>query len=165
MFQRILVALDNSEIAKNVFEEALLIAKATHARLMLLHVLSDLEISYPNVNNLDEHLDQWEECSKNGLELLKTCQKIASYAGINASFTQIAGAAPSTICKFAKTWNADLIIVGHQGMSPLQELVRGSVSNYVMHYAPCSVLTVQTKYSVSLGASQFCMNSQNSQGL
>lgn len=52
-------------------------------------------------------------------------------------------AAPSTICKLAKSWEADLIVVGHQGMSPLQELARGSVSNYVMHYAPCSVLTIQ----------------------
>ncbi|MBW4430868.1 MAG: universal stress protein [Pelatocladus maniniholoensis HA4357-MV3] len=143
MFQRILVALDNSAISKYVFEEALSIAKVTHTRLMLLHVLSDLEIGYPNVKNLDEHLYKWEEYSKKGLELLKTRQNIATYIGVNTDFTQIPGSAPSTICKLAKSWKADLIVVGHKEMSPLQELARGSVSNYVMHYAPCSVLTIQ----------------------
>ncbi|TBR57085.1 universal stress protein [Mastigocladus laminosus UU774] len=144
MFQRILVALDHSAMSQYVFEEALSIAKVTQARLMLLHVLSDLEIGYPNVKNLDEHLDKWEEYSKKGLELLQTRQNIAAYTGVSTGFTQIPGSAPSTICKLAKSWKADLIVVGHQGMSPLQDLVLGSVSNYVMHYAPCSVLTIQT---------------------
>ncbi|WP_337886658.1 universal stress protein [Fischerella thermalis] len=145
MFQRILVALDNSDTSQHVFEEALSIAKVTHARLMLLHVLSDLEINYSNVKNLDEHLDRWKKYSKRGLELLQTRQNIATYTGVNTGFTQISGSVPSTICKLAKSWKADLIIVGHQKMSPLKELVRGSVSNYVMHYAPCSVLTIQSK--------------------
>ncbi|MCP6760294.1 MAG: universal stress protein [Fischerella sp. CENA71] len=144
MFQRILVALDNSEKSQSVFEEALSIAKLNHARLMLLHVLSDLDIGYPNVKNLDEHLDKWEEYSKKGLELLQMRQNVATYTGVNTGFTQIPGSAPSTICKLAKCWKADLIVVGHQKISPLQKLARGSVSNYVMHYAPCSVLTIQS---------------------
>ncbi|MFB2767796.1 universal stress protein [Pelatocladus sp. BLCC-F211] len=143
MFQRILVALDNSEMSQYVFEEALSIAKLTHARLMLLHVLSDLEIGYPKVKNLDEYLDKWEDYSKKRLELLQTRQNVATYIGVNTGFTQIPGSAPSTICKLAKSWKADLIVVGHQKISSLQELARGSVSNYVMHYAPCSVLTIQ----------------------
>lgn len=143
MFQKILTALDNSEVSQYVFEEALSIAKATHAKLMLLHVLSDLEIGYPNVKKLDEHLDKWEEYRKKGLELLKTRQHIATHTGIDTGYTQIPGSAPSTICKLAKSWKADLIVVGNQKMTALQEFTRGSVSNYVMHYAPCSVLTIQ----------------------
>jgi len=41
MFARILTALDNSQMSQQVFEEALSIAKTTHAQLMLLQVLSD----------------------------------------------------------------------------------------------------------------------------
>ncbi|MEO0350033.1 MAG: universal stress protein, partial [Cyanobacteria bacterium P01_A01_bin.15] len=40
-------------------------------------------------------------------------------------------------------WNADLIMMGRRGRSGFSELLLGSVSNYVMHHAPCSVLTVQ----------------------
>jgi nucleotide-binding universal stress UspA family protein len=143
MFHRILVALDNSEIGKSVFEEALSIAKLTQAYLMLLHVLSDTEIGYPKIENLDEHLEQWDWYRQQGLDLLKSRQAIARQAGVNAGITQIPGAAPAQICTLAKSWQADLIVVGHRGLSKLQELFQGSVSSYVIHYAPCSVWIVQ----------------------
>ena len=37
---KILVVLDRSELSKQVFEQALALAKVTQANLMLLHVLS-----------------------------------------------------------------------------------------------------------------------------
>ncbi len=40
---------------------------------------------------------------------------------------------------------ADLIVVGRRGRSGLSELILGSASNYVLHHAPCSVLTLQGK--------------------
>ncbi|MFM8293491.1 MAG: universal stress protein, partial [Microcystaceae cyanobacterium] len=43
----------------------------------------------------------------------------------------------------AKEWQADLIIIGRRGLRGFQELFLGSVSNYVLHHAPCSVLVVQ----------------------
>jgi phage terminase large subunit GpA-like protein len=33
-------------------------------------------------------------------------------------------------------------MVGHRGRTGLSEFLLGSVSNYVMHHAPCSVLVV-----------------------
>ena len=42
----------------------------------------------------------------------------------------------------ANSWQADMIIVGNRGRSGLSEFFLGSVSNYVMHHAPCSVLVV-----------------------
>jgi nucleotide-binding universal stress UspA family protein len=44
MFNKILVAIDNSENSSHVFEEALSLAKATGANLMLFHVLSPLRM-------------------------------------------------------------------------------------------------------------------------
>ena len=43
MFNRILVAVDRSEMSIKVFEQALSLAKITSANLMLLHVLSQEE--------------------------------------------------------------------------------------------------------------------------
>jgi nucleotide-binding universal stress UspA family protein len=43
----------------------------------------------------------------------------------------------------ARTWNADLIVIGRRGLRGLAEMFLGSVSNHVIHHAHCSVLVVQ----------------------
>lgn len=47
------------------------------------------------------------------------------------------------ICDVARSWKADLIVLGRRGYSGVKELFLGSVSNYVLHHTPCSILTVQ----------------------
>ncbi|MCA9521742.1 MAG: universal stress protein, partial [Myxococcales bacterium] len=37
----------------------------------------------------------------------------------------------------------DLIVVGSRGRSPLKELLLGSVSSKLVHYAPCAVTVVR----------------------
>jgi len=140
--EKILVAIDNSPLGERVFGEALTLAQATSADLMLLHVLSDEEIGFPDIYNLADHLDKWETSKQQGLELLRSRQMIATKAGIRTRFAQAPGTSGRTICEVARDWNADVIVVGHRGLSGLQELVQGSVSNYLVHHAPCSVLTV-----------------------
>jgi len=46
------------------------------------------------------------------------------------------------ICELAIDWNADLIMMGRRGRSGIAEFFLGSVSNYVLHHAPCSVQIV-----------------------
>jgi nucleotide-binding universal stress UspA family protein len=53
------------------------------------------------------------------------------------------GEAGSLICKAAQNWGTDLIVIGRRGHRWLSEILLGSVSNYVVHHALCSVLVVQ----------------------
>lgn len=159
MFQKILVALDTSSLNRSVFEEALGLAKAVNANLMLLHVLSSEEEGSPDIYMVS-HADyyqgygmsseiiqmqrqQWEEFANRGIEMLRSLTEEATAAGVKTEFTQVAGSPSRTVCEFARNWQADLIIIGRRGHSGLSELFMGSVSNYVLHHAPCSVLTVQ----------------------
>jgi nucleotide-binding universal stress UspA family protein len=157
MFHHILVALDHSAISAAVYAEAIALAKATNAKLMLLHVLSPADEGYPlpiypgidgahpslysaALNSYDR---QWETFQRDGLSRLQMLVDRALAAGIPAEFSQNFGDAGRTICQVARTWNADLILLGRRGRSGLSELLLGSVSNYVLHHAHCSVLTVQ----------------------
>lgn len=47
------------------------------------------------------------------------------------------------IVDLARLDGYDLIVVGSRGMSPVKEILVGSVSNRVLHTAPCPVLVVR----------------------
>lgn len=156
MFKKILVALDNSSLRSTVLDEALALASPLGAKLMLLHVLSAYETGSPGLPVrsyssyypvLDEtswqvYQQQWQQFEQQGLERLRADILQAQEAGVEAEFTQMAGEPPQLICELAKGWDADLILVGSHGRKGIGELLLGSVSNYVMHHAPCSVLVV-----------------------
>ncbi len=161
MFQKILAAIDSSTIGQKVFDEAVAIAKWSDASLMLLHVLSNEEEgspappiyagsyalalnSYPTPLDFDIFQEQWQTYEQKGLDLLKAYTDEAVAAGVKAEFSQGQGSPGRTICDLARTWKADHIVIGRRGHSGLSELFLGSVSNYVLHHASCSVLTVQT---------------------
>ena len=53
------------------------------------------------------------------------------------------GAPQQVIVDEAESWGADLIIVGSHGYGFWERALLGSVSNSVVHHAPCSVLVVR----------------------
>ncbi|MFE4104643.1 universal stress protein [Almyronema epifaneia] len=156
MFQKILVAIDRSEASKPVLAQAIALAKATNASLMLVHVLStdeegspDLPVHpyasyYPIMNDTvwQSYRQQWDVYEEEMTAWLKQQAQTAIEAGVSTEFSQNSGSAGKTICDIARSWQAALIMVGSRGRSGLKELLLGSVSNYVMHHAPCSVLIV-----------------------
>ncbi len=156
MFHKILVAVDRSEMSRQVFEEALTLATQTQARLLLLHVLSSEEAGSPvlpmqsglyyypvlNTTAMATYQQQWEDFVQQGVDWLRSLAQEAEAVGVPVEFMQTPGNPGRVICQQAKNWEADLIILGRRGLSGLSELLMGSVSNYVLHRAACSVLTV-----------------------
>ena len=56
----------------------------------------------------------------------------------------IQGSPAQVIVDEAKSWGADLIILGSRGLGIWNRLLLGSVSNAVVHHAKCSVEIVRT---------------------
>ena len=56
----------------------------------------------------------------------------------------IQGSPAQVIVDEAKSWGADLIILGSRGLGVWNRLLLGSVSNAVVHHAKCSVEIVRT---------------------
>ena len=154
MINKILVAVDYSETSESVFNSAVSLAKTTGASLMIMHVLGEDEPSfpvipsytyYPVLDNYDYDLyrKRYEDYKQEGIKFLQQRNKEAKIAGIKSEFIQLAGNPGREICKLANTWSADIILVGSRGLKGLKEMFLGSVSNYVTHHAPCSVLIVR----------------------
>jgi nucleotide-binding universal stress UspA family protein len=157
MFKKILVAVENNQIGNLVFREALALAKATNASLMLVHVMSpysDRTINpiamdpysfYPAMHSeaLTQTLKQWDNLKQEGIDFLVGLCSSAVNEGITAEFTQNLGDSGKIICEVAQNCQADVIILGRRGRVGLSEFFLGSVSNYVLHHAHCSVLAIQ----------------------
>jgi nucleotide-binding universal stress UspA family protein len=158
MLQKILVALDRSDQAAHVFETALTLAKATGASLLLFHVLSSEDETCPHFpvfigapyplsgvssNVFEVYQDLWQQYEEQGLAMLRSYAATALAAGVSTEFRQQAGNANHLICELARAVNSDLIVLGRRGYAGLNELILGSVSNYVLHHSACSVLVVQ----------------------
>jgi nucleotide-binding universal stress UspA family protein len=163
MFQRILVALDSAKASDYVFQKALSLAKLDQATLMLLHVLSGEEKGSPNMplspildyypqassKAAENYQKQWRIFEEKCLDQLKGYQDEALALGVPSEVNQQFGSPGLTVCEVAQTWQAELIVMGSRGHSLLHQLVLGSVSNYVLHHAPCSVLIIYPQRETS----------------
>lgn len=156
MLNKILIAIDITETNKSAFNEALSLAKMTGAKLMLLNIIAPDGTNYPNpfiysgyeYGLMDESLvtfyqKQWEKFKQRGLDTLRSLAEEAEAAGVEAEYIQDFGNPGQTICDRAKLWSADLIVIGSRGLTGVREMFLGSVSNYVTHHAPCSVLLMR----------------------
>ena len=154
MLNKILVAVDYSKISESVFDSALSLAETTGAELMIMHILGEDEPSYPVIPSYtyypvlddydyDLYRKRYEDYKQKGIKFLQQRDRQAKAAGIKSEFIQLTGNPGREICKLANTWSADLIIVGSRGLKGLKEMFLGSVSNYITHHAPCSVLIVR----------------------
>lgn len=156
MLDKILVAIDQSTASQGAFEAALELAQALGAELTLIHALDIFDPMSPErptapVGSYSMALDnvlreryeqQWAEFVNQFDALLRQKQEIAEAAGVTVSYQQPYGNPGPVICKVAKHRKTDLIVMGSRGRSGLRELLLGSVSNYIMHHAPCSVMVI-----------------------
>jgi nucleotide-binding universal stress UspA family protein len=166
MFDKILVALDDTVLATKILDEAILMAERLDAKLMLLHVLSPLETErlgmqpggigiesfFPILNEqaVRQYALEWQAYEEHGMAQLQGHLRMAEAKGLTVECEQTMGDPGQSICKVAQTWGASLILMGRNRKSGISELFLGSTSNYVLHHAPCSVLAVQAPLPVKV---------------
>ncbi|MEM9007845.1 MAG: universal stress protein [Cyanobacteria bacterium P01_F01_bin.86] len=156
MISHILVAIDQSTTSYQAFATALDMAQDLGAELTLVHALDVFDTTSPErpqmvVNAYSIELDrllresyerQWVEFVDRYESLLKQKQAEAKAVNVAAKYQQPYGRPGPAICQTAREVQADLIVVGSHGRKGLSEMILGSVSNYIMHHAPCSVMVI-----------------------
>ena len=157
-FKKIFAALDDSELSHRVFSQTLELAQANQAEVMLFHCItvnSFAQSAVPipvdlgmNTQLMDQAYQTQsfllEREVKQSESLLKKYCDAAANQGVQVEFdSQMNGDPGHCICEYSKNWDADLIILGRRGRTGLTEAFLGSVSNYVVHHASCSVFVIQ----------------------
>ncbi len=156
-FQKILAAIDYSPLSQSVFEQALELTKANQAKLMLFHCLTAdagmLTPPFPGEFGISPQfvtqayqadfvrLDQ--QIKQTQLLLNQFCN-LARRQGVEAESGYRIVEPGQGLCQMAQQWEADLLLLGRRGRRGLREALLGSVSNYVLHNAPCAVLVIQS---------------------
>lgn len=156
-FQKILVAVDRTPLAPIVFAQALEQARKKGVKLMIFHCL-DLDVGgdvtplietgvgLDPVRGMNLRRIQQQMMHEEITQVTNSLEKYRQQAleeGITTESDYKIGEPGSWICDVARNWGADLIVIGRRGRKVLSEILMGSVSNYVLHHAPCSVLIVQ----------------------
>ncbi len=156
LFETILVGVDGDAVSQPAFDKALMLAKVTHAELLIAHVLSSTDLDNPQpaygfsaldaiaVSGVlrDQYAQEWTDYKRRYEALLAQKVDMARKMGVKARSVQASGAAGATLCKLVSEQAADLLVVGSHRRRGLSELLVGSISNYITHHAPCSVLVV-----------------------
>ncbi|MCZ0898723.1 universal stress protein [Microcoleus sp. HI-ES] len=157
-FKKIFAALDDSELGHRVFTQALELALNDRAQVMLLNcvtvsTMGETAVPIPvdlgmNVELMDQAYQaqrlRLEREVKQASGLLKNYCDAAANKGLQVEFDcKMEGDPGHCICESAENWGADLIVLGRRGRTGFTEAFLGSVSNYVVHHASCSVLVIQ----------------------
>jgi nucleotide-binding universal stress UspA family protein len=160
-FKKILVGLDQSFKDSLVFGQALDQAKPHATSLMMVHTLhmesdvaADLAAgAHAAEAHSGEALDMYEmlrrmQQRRFDQERAKADRWLQFYfqqaiaKGIPTQIDCRVSEPELWLCDLAQRWGADLIVIGHHENHGLKRSGRGSVSQYVLQHAACSVLVV-----------------------
>ncbi|MFN8493792.1 MAG: universal stress protein [Caldilineaceae bacterium] len=146
-YQKILVPLDGSELAKQALPHAELLAQKTGATLILLQLVPRMDELVALTHGMEfgiKAIDQRQQAlvdeASVGLQHIVDDLKVQH---IEAKALVDIGDPATRITTYAEANGVDLIVMSTHGRAGVQRWVMGSVANKVLAVAPCPVLLVR----------------------
>ena len=146
MYERILVAIDNSSTSDKALEEAIKIAFVHKAILRLVHVVDTAMMDVDNGGLVSLH-EVLHALRQGGESLLMLSEARVRKANImvetvlleTLGVTRVA----TEIVAATKEWPADLLVLGTHGRRGFAHLLMGSVAEDVVRMAATPVLLIR----------------------
>jgi len=137
--KNVLLPVDGSKFMEKSIAYACNVAKCNKAKLTLLHV-----VALPILTEAETILDP-KPFERSGKRILEEAKRLAKAGGVDVHTKMIeaVGSPTHEILKVIEDGKFDLVIVGAKGHSMLRDLLIGSVSDGIVHHAPCPVLVVR----------------------
>ncbi|MBI2077750.1 MAG: universal stress protein [Euryarchaeota archaeon] len=145
-FRRILVATDGSEASEHAVSWAAAVAKACGSSVRVLAVVAP-ETAYnalADTGPLQVARVQFQEDDRRAHEAIAVAQQHLLALGVRAEATVTYGYPESEIGRDARSWAADLVIVGSHSRAALGRWMLGSVADAVKDHVEAAVLVART---------------------
>lgn len=148
---KVLLATDGTDQGQTAVEALKVLGLKDGDRV---EIVSVIETVYPSVIDIySGYLPDAEQLLEKERDsalvfLQEAAKKAASFfSGENIAISTevLAGSPESAIVERAEETGTDIIVVGSHGYRAWERLLIGSVSDSVVHHAPCSVLVVRPK--------------------
>ncbi len=148
---KILIATDGGKHSEVALEAVRMLNLST---ITEIRIISVVDMSVPLAMDIYAgYLPSTSEIEKaareNAQNIVQTAaQKVSEITKenpINIVTEVLSGSPESSIVETAEQMKADLIIVGSHSYNRWERLLLGSVSDSVVHHAPCSVLVVKAQ--------------------
>ncbi|HET7270585.1 MAG TPA: universal stress protein [Rubrobacter sp.] len=141
--KKILVATDGSRDSVSAARRAVGLAKAFDAELFLVHVVPVSVPYHMSGDDFDEGPSIYEEDAERAQRILDEQVKEINEAGgeVAKAYLKV-GEPDAEVVTLAEDIEADLVVAGSRGKSPLRRPI-GSVSSSIAAHAHCPVLVVR----------------------
>jgi nucleotide-binding universal stress UspA family protein len=138
MFNKILVAVDESDHAHKAVDVAVDLATHYNSQLCLLHAFPHVadHLGSPVYDNL------LTQSTMSGQKLLDEIRIAIADKKLAVDTQLLEGPPASAILRVAETEGYDLIVMGTRGHNAVVNLMLGSVSSAVSHKAHCPVMLI-----------------------
>ena len=144
MYKQILVPIDGSDSSNLALKHAIALAKDQHSKLRLFHVV-DLTPAYSSVN-APHVVERQSALQAEGQKLIDDSSEPALAAGIQYNskcITSFDKRIYELIDEEAKSWPADLIVIGTHGRRGLSRLFLGSVAEALARISSKPLLLIR----------------------
>ena len=147
MYQRILVPIDGSKTSNCGLDEAVKLARLTGAELRLVHVVDQLTFATGFEPYGVYSGDLIPLMRETGEKILAKAKKYVLEQGIRVEgklFEDLASRVSDLVIEEAKTWGADLIVIGTHGRRGISRLMLGSDAEHIVRMASIPVLLIRS---------------------
>jgi len=156
MYERILVPIDGSPTSARGLDEAIRMAKLTHATLRLIHIVDPIAYAGGFETVATFLNDVLPRMRNDGERILAQGSVQASDAGVTAE-TDLHESYGARTCDVvidsALAWGADLIVIGTHGRRGATRLLLGSDAEQILRLASVPVLLVRSDEAAHTHAS------------
>lgn len=143
MVKNILVGVDGSKSSIDACHFAMGLAEQTRAKLTFLFVIETPQVI--PVGPLSGYVTTSAARSEDDVKRAEAIveQLAKERPELQVSTRVDLGQPAEVVCEVAKSIGSDLVVVGARGHNAAQRFLLGSISDRVVHHAPCPVLVVR----------------------